>query len=166
MKLNWIEMRKFVVAFCMLIIGWGNAFSQVGIGVYPSGNEPGFGFKTSHKGKWFADIRIADVLLPQDRDMFRVRGEVLAKRRFTYFERVNFVTGIGPRIEYSGNTGSFYGLVIPVAVEAFPFPFPNAGLFFEVGTYGVTDFEGPIKAGFRTVAGINFYFTRNNTLNE
>jgi hypothetical protein len=154
--------RLLVLVLIMLpLFSW----AQVGIGVYPSGNEPGFGVKTSQTARYFADIRIADVLLPQDRTEFRIRTEILAKRRFTFYERANFITGIGPRLEHNGSDGIFYGLTLPVAVEAFPFPFPNVGLFFEVGSYFVSDFNGRSQAGFRTVGGINFYFMRNGSEN-
>jgi hypothetical protein len=136
------------------------AFSQVGIGVYAGGNEPGLTFNTSRYGKYFVDFRISDVLLPQDRSEFRIRSEVMLKRRFTYFDRANFILGLGGRVRHTGSEGTFYGISLPVAVEAFPFPFPNAGLFFEVGPYLASDFNGRSVGGFRTASGINFYFFR------
>ncbi|WMJ73194.1 hypothetical protein RCC89_08465 [Cytophagaceae bacterium ABcell3] len=133
-------------------------FAQVGIGVYPSGSEPGLSFKTSQRTKFFADIRLQDLQYTNFADQQHIKTELLAKRRFNWFDRINFVIGIGPRAEFYGHQDNFFGVVAPIAVEGFPFPFPNAGLFFEVAPYYSSDFNGNFHSGFRTVSGINFFF--------
>jgi hypothetical protein len=155
-------LKSFLFVFIFLVVL--TAKGQVGVGLYPSGTEPGISFKTSKVKPVYADIRFTDFFF-SDSDHFKFKSEVLVKRRFTYFERINFVVGVGPRMEYYSNDNLFYGVVAPLAVEAFPFPFPNAGLFFEVGPYYTTDFSGQFHGGFRTASGINFYFVNRKISN-
>ena len=79
--------------------------------------------------------------------------------RVIKLEKVRFHIGLGLRNEwnYGGNKNKI-GAVVPVGVEAFPFPFQNAGLFFEAAPFFTHDLEHAYDAGIRTAAGFVFYF--------
>jgi hypothetical protein len=77
--------------------------------------------------------------------------------RVVFLEKVRFHTGLGLRIDWV-SPHSFYGAVMPIGVEAFPFPFQNAGLFFEAAPWYEQNEEQTWRAGIRTVAGCVFYF--------
>ncbi|MFN6944476.1 MAG: hypothetical protein ACK4ND_05980 [Cytophagaceae bacterium] len=151
-------MRKTIILHTLLSILSFSSYSQVGLGVYPSGSEAGLSFKTSKLNSFFADIRMSDFNFSQNIEELSFKNEVFAKYRLTYFERINFIIGLGPRMEFYGQRRPFWGIAAPIAVEAFPFPFPNAALFFEVAPFYASDLHGQYHGGFRTASGINFYF--------
>ena len=53
-----------------------------------------------------------------------------------------------------------FGFVLPLGVEAFPFAFQNAGLFFEAAPFCAWTTHDNANLGIRTVAGFAFYFIR------
>jgi hypothetical protein len=86
--------------------------------------------------------------------------------RVVHMERVRFHTGLGLKSEWRYNDESRHGLVIPLGVEAFPFPFQNAGLFFEAAPFYITDSKGNFSGGIRTAGGLVFYFIRKQKKND
>lgn len=68
--------------------------------------------------------------------------------------------GLGFRSNWNLTTSHKHGVVVPIGVEAFPFPFQNAGLFFEAAPYFETDNQSNWQGGIRTVAGFVFYFPK------
>lgn len=130
-----------------------------GIGFYPTGTEPGFGFRSSKNTRWAADIRVARLNLFTQPQSGGFVNEASLLYRAVLDERVRMHVGLGARADWSiaKGTDQRYGFVVPLGVEAFPFPFQYAGLIFEVGPY--CTFGGQnANIGIRTVAGFVFYF--------
>ena len=149
--------------FCCAI---ANGQTTVGVGIYPTGTETGLGFRLNKDRRVSFDTRItranfySDVKTGQSNFL----TELSAIYRIVLLEKVGLHIGLGFRGDWNLGTSHKYGGIIPIGVEAFPFPFQNAGLFFEVAPFCVSDLNSKWTGGIRTVAGFVFYFpTKNNT---
>ena len=155
--------RSYFISF-LLLFSLQNLFAQdsktgVGIGIYPTGTETGLGFRSSKNARLVADVRIAKANFYTNESLSSFITEVSAVYKVVKLEKVRFHIGIGERTEWNfGSKNNKYGVVVPVGVEAFPFPFQNAGLFFEVAPFLTHDFVSETSGGIRTVAGFIFYF--------
>lgn len=147
-----------VLAFALLS---STAVSQtgIGIGLYPTGTETGFGIRTSKETRFAGDARItrANVFNEKSKTSSFVT-ELSLICRVVKLERVRFHVGLGYKADWNLNETHKHGVLVPVGVEAFPFPFQNAGLFFEAAPFYVSDFISKDNAGIRTAAGFVFYF--------
>lgn len=131
----------------------------IGIGLYPTGTETGFGIRTSKETRFAGDARItrANVFNEKSKASTFVT-ELSLICRVVKLERVRFHVGLGYKADWNLNETHKHGVIVPVGVEAFPFPFQNAGLFFEAAPFYVSDFISKDNAGIRTAAGFVFYF--------
>lgn len=139
-----------------------SADSQTGIGVglYPTGTETGFGIRTSKETRFAGDARITRANVFSDKTkVSSFVTELSLICRVVKLERVRFHVGLGYKADWNLVENSKHGLIVPVGVEAFPFPFQNAGLFFEAAPFYVIDpATQKDNAGIRTAAGFVFYF--------
>jgi hypothetical protein len=133
-----------------------------GIGIYPTGTETGFGFRSSKNRPWAIDVRVAKANFFTNPGSGSLVNEASFIYRVAYYEKVRFHVGLGGRAEWSVDRkqSDRIGAVMPLGVEAFPFSFQNAGLFFEAAPYCGWMNNGNANVGVRTVAGIVFYFVR------
>jgi hypothetical protein len=157
---------KSLLIILFLGANFSCAFSQnlnlgPGIGFYPTGTEAGLGFRSSKNSKLIVDVRIAKFNLYNHPKQGSFNSETSLLYRIAYYERVRMHLGLGFRGEWTitENQNDRLGVVLPLGVEAFPFPFQNAGLFFEVAPYCTTNASGQ-SYGLRTVAGFAFYFIK------
>ncbi len=135
--------------------------TTVGIGLYPTGSEAGLGFRLNKDKRVSLDARLAKTNLYSDtKNVSAFVTEVSAIYRAILLEKVRFHVGIGYRGDWNLNTTHKHGAIVPIGVEAFPFPFQNAGIFFEVAPFFETDNKSNWQAGMRTVAGFVFYFPK------
>jgi hypothetical protein len=133
--------------------------STVGIALYPTGTETGLGFRSGKNSRFLLDARVTKANLYSDKKISSFITEVSGVCRVVKLEKVRFHLGLGLRNEWNyGGKLNKIGAVLPVGVEAFPFPFQNAGLFFETAPFYTQDTHNVYYAGIRTVAGFVFYF--------
>ena len=130
----------------------------VGIGIYPTGTETGLGFRLNKDKRLSLDARVTRANFYSKPGISSFLTEVSGIYRLVALEKVRFHMGIGFRADWNFSTDSKYGGVVPIGVEAFPFPFQNAGLFFEAAPFLVSDTFLHWQGGIRTVAGFVFYF--------
>lgn len=159
-----MTLNRFVLIL-MLITFYMNSNAQnlgVGIGFYPTGSEAGFGLRTSKNNRFFADIRITKANLFKHPTAGTIINEASAVYRIVNYEKVRLHLGLGARTEwnFTPNQLNRYGFIAPFGVEAFPFPFQNAGLFFETGIYSTFASDKSVNFGLRSVAGFVFYFIK------
>lgn len=131
-----------------------------GIGLYATGTEAGMGFRSARDKKFAADIRLTRANFYKDTKLTSFITECSLIYRVVYLEKVRFHMGLGYRADWNLNGKSQQGAVIPIGLEAFPFSFQNAGLFFECGLYAGADTKQNWHGGLRTAAGIVFYFPK------
>ena len=158
----------FIIIFCLSILILQSQTS-VGIGIYPTGTESGLGFRLNKDKRISFDARITKVnLFSNTSSPSSFLSEVSALYRLIILEKVRFHLGLGFRSNWNLTTTHKHGAVIPIGVEAFPFPFQNAGLFFEVAPFFETDNKQNWQDGIRTVDGFVFYFPKKlkKTTNE
>lgn len=150
---------KTLLVFVMVLSAI-SSFSQTGagIGFYPTGSEAGIGFRSGKNSTTCLDARISKVLFTPRAGTSSLVSELNAIFRVVKLEKVRFHIGVGARSEWNIDRPNKYGAVIPLGVEGFPFPFQNAGVFFEVAPYFSHDLVKDYNAGLRTVAGFVFYF--------
>ena len=134
----------------------------VGIGIYPTGTETGFGFRSAKNKHYAIDVRVTKANLFTNPESGSIINEASWLYKIAYYERVRLHAGIGLRADWNlDKTASHrYGFVTPVGVEAFPFPFQNAGLFFEAAPFCTWTTHSNNNIGVRTVAGFVFYFLK------
>lgn len=144
----------------------GIAQTRVGIGFYPTGTETGIGFRLNKDQRINFDTRITKANFSNSPAISQCISETSVLYRLVLLEKVRFHMGIGFRGEFNFNGLSKYGSVIPIGVEAFPFVFQNAGLFFEVAPFYVLNHNRQWNSGLRTVAGFVFYFPKKNQSHE
>ena len=138
------------------------ASSQTGIGVglYPTGTETGFGIRTSKETRFAGDARITRANIFSDKtksSSFVTELSLIC--RVVKLEKVRFHVGLGYKADWNLVESHKHGVIVPIGVEAFPFPFQNAGLFFEAAPFYVIDaLAQKDNAGIRTAAGFVFYF--------
>lgn len=162
MKISLIIPIVFLI-FTHSFITWSQE-TGAGIGIYPTGTETGIGFRSSRTSKIAIDFRMTRAnffLKPQTGSFI---NELSLIYRISYYEKIRFHIGIGARADWNLDplVQSRFGAVMPIGVEAFPFPFQNAGLFFEAAPFFTSPGTTNFNAGIRTVAGIAFYFIRSN----
>lgn len=153
-----------LIIFCLAT----NAQTTIGIGLYPTGTEAGLGFRLNKDKKLSADGRITKANFYSDSKTGQSAfiTELCATYRAVFIEKVRFHLGIGYRGEWNLVTSHKHGAVAPIGVEAFPFPFQNAGLLFEVAPFYVFDNSTRSYGGMRTVAGFVFYFPCKKITNQ
>lgn len=141
-----------------------SAQTSVGLALYPTGTETGLGFRLNKDKRFLLDARITKANLYSSKsNPSSFISEVSGIYRLVYLEKVRFHMGLGFRSNWNFTLGHKHGAVIPVGVEAFPFPFQNAGLIFEVAPFFEIDDRSTWQGGIRTVAGLVFYFPTNQT---
>jgi hypothetical protein len=146
---------------------WSSVLSQSpatsgGIGIYPTGTETGFGYRSPKDKRFALDVRATRANFFAHPASGSFVTEVSAICRVVRYEKVRFHVGLGARGDWNFAEGQShrYGLVTPVGVEAFPFPFQHAGLFFEAAPFSTWTESGMNNTGIRTVAGFVFYFLK------
>lgn len=133
----------------------------IGVALYPTGTEAGIGIRTSKENRLIIDARIAKASFFTDKTKNSSFGsEFSFVYRVVKYEKVRFHLGVGYKAEWNFPNDHKHGVVVPIGVEAFPFPFQNAGLFFESAPYALIDKAGNAISGIRTAAGFIFYFVR------
>lgn len=137
---------------------FADAQTGVGIGLYPTGTETGLGLRLNKDKRLCLDARAARALFNSGTGTSSFLTEVSGIYRIKLLEKVRFHMGIGFRGDWNLKAPHKMGGVIPIGCEAFPFPFQNAGLIFEVAPYYVTDDGTVWNAGVRTIAGFVFFF--------
>ena len=170
-------MKKLFTLTFLLVIG-AAVFAQIttpaadlvpgfGIGIYGSGTETGFGYRSSKNTRLAADIRVAKANIFTEPQTGSIVNEASLIYRIAYYEKARFFVGIGARVDWGIGQNAAgeaidnkYGVVFPMGAEAFPFPFQNAGLFFEAGPFVTTADGENYNIGIRTVTGFAFYFLR------
>jgi hypothetical protein len=135
--------------------------TTIGVGLYPTGTETGLGFRLNKEKQMSLDARITKAnFYSNTANPSSFLSEISAIYRLVRLEKVRFHLGLGYRSNWNLTTNHKHGAVIPIGVEAFPFPFQNAGLFFEAAPYFESDDKSNWQAGLRTVAGFVFYFPK------
>src|ERR1700759_5365563 len=110
------------------------SFAQTGpgIAILPTGTETGLGFRSSRDTHWALDVRATRANFYSEKNKTSsFVTEVSAVCRVIRLEKVKLHIGVGYRGDWNFTETNRHGIVVPVGVEAFPFPFQNAGLFFE-----------------------------------
>lgn len=135
-----------------------------GIGVYPTGTEAGISIRSDKDTRVAFDGRLARMLFNTDKSKpSSFVSEVSVICRVVKLEKVRFFLGLGYRADWNFTDRHRHGISVPVGVEAFPFPFRNAGLFFEVAPYFVSDFRSNNNNyGIRATSGFVFYFLKKS----
>lgn len=160
---------KNIVLLLVILCPACSSFAQspktgIGLGIYPTGTETGFGFRSSRDNRWVVDIRAtrANVFTKPNSGSFVNEASLLY--RVAYYEKIRFHLGVGGRADWNFAEGQShrYGFVTPLGVEAFPFPFQHAGLFFEAAPFCTWASSGTTNMGIRTVAGFVFYFLKKD----
>jgi len=136
------------------------AQTGIGIGIYPTGTETGLGFRSGKNSKFFVEGCITKANLYNSPIASSALSELAMGVRVVKLEKVFLNIGLGVRAEYNSNKNNKIGAIIPISVEAFPFPFQNAGLFFGAGLFYTSDLKKDTYAGIRTAAGFVFYFPK------
>lgn len=145
---------------CLIVKGQ----TSVGIGIYPTGTETGLGFRLNKDKRFSLDTRVTKANLYSSKSSpSTFLSELSGIYRVVFLEKVRFHLGLGFRSNWNFTTNHKHGVVVPVGAEAFPFPFQNAGLFFEAAPFFETDDKSNWQGGLRTVAGFVFYFPTKQT---
>ena len=156
-------MKKKIIlfVFCFNIL-FAHSQTTIGIGIYPTGTESGLGLRLNKDKRLSAEARVTRFNLYSDSKAGQSSflTEASAIYRIILLEKVRFHVGLGMRADWNFTTSNKFGGVIPIGVEAFPFPFQNAGLFFESAPYLVSDKDSKLVGGLRSVAGFVFYFSQ------
>jgi hypothetical protein len=164
-------MMNKVVLLISLCLSYLVASSQttIGLGLYPTGSEVGLGLRLNKDKRLSIDARCTRTSYFSDVKQGQTNfvTELSAIYRVILLEKLRFHIGLGFRGDWNLVTSNKYGAIIPIGVEAFPFPFQNAGLIFEAAPYCVSDIHSKLSGGIRTVAGFVFYFpTKSNKPKE
>ncbi len=153
---------RFVILLLLLFpLHELNAQTGPGIGFYPTGTEPGIGFRSGKDVRWVLDARISKPLFSNNQSIFV--SELSVIHRLVYLEKVRFHIGLGYRGNWNFSEAHKQGVILPLGVEAFPFPFQNAGLIFEIAPFYETTVAGNWNISLRTIAGFVFYFPKKQT---
>lgn len=148
-----------LIYFLYLIVLNVNSQTTVGIGLYPTGNEAGLGFRLNKDKRICLDARLSKAnIYSSSSNPSAFVTEINFIYRAVFLEKVRFHTGIGFRSDWNLTQTHKYGAIVPIGVEGFPFSFQNAGIFFEVAPFFETDDKSNWQGGLRTVAGFVFYF--------
>lgn len=144
------------------------SFAQTGPGIalYTTGTEQGMGFRSSKEYRFAIDARLAKASFYSDKSKnSSFASELSLVWRVVRYEKVRFHVGLGYKADWSFPNDHRQGIIVPVGVEAFPFPFQNAGLFFESAPNALWDKAGNWSGAIRTAAGFIFYFLRSSKPN-
>lgn len=148
-----------------MVAMWPMSSAQTvgGIGIYPTGTEAGIGYRSGKNTRWAADLRMARTNVFINPNEGSWVNEAAALLRVLRLEKVQLHVGLGGRADWSNVQGRphRFGAVVPIGVEAFPFPFQNAGLFFEAAPFLTTDIDLSLNFGLRTVSGFVFYIPKS-----
>lgn len=138
--------------------------TRFGIGFYPTGTETGIGYRSAKQTRFAVDLRVTKANFYSDPQNGSMINEVSAIYRIFFYEKVRMHVGLGFRADWNfSNTHDHrFGIVTPIGVEAFPFPFQNAGLIFEVAPLSAVNSSGNLNLGMRTVAGFVFYIIKKD----
>lgn len=159
-------MKKLLILLSLSIFSFINeAFPQdtsFCIGLYPTGTEAGIGYRSAKQTRFAFDLRLTKTNFYSDPQSGTMINEANALYRVFFYEKVRMHTGLGFRAEwnFSAMHDHRFGFVMPVGVEAFPFPFQNAGLIFEVAPYCAFASGYNFNLSMRTVAGFVFYIVK------
>ena len=157
----------FIAAFAQTAIPPTTRQTGPGIAFYPTGTEAGLGFRSSKDSRWALDVRATRAnFYSESNKTSSFVSEVSAVFRIVKLEKVRLHLGLGYRADWNFTETHKHGVVMPLGVEAFPFPFQNAGLIFEVAPFFVSDFDKSSQFGMRTVAGFVFYIPSKAVLKE
>jgi hypothetical protein len=150
------------VALAPAVWAQDQPYTGVGIGIYPTGTETGFGFRSAKNKHYTIDVRVTKANLFTNPEGGTIINEASWLYKIAYYERVRLHAGMGLRADWNldKTAAHRYGFVTPLGIEAFPFPFQNAGLFFEAAPFCTWNNERNTNLGVRTVAGFVFYFVR------
>lgn len=153
-------MRTLLLLSFVFLCGPLPAQTGPGIGIYPTGTEAGISFRSAKDTRWAFDARLARVLFNTDKTKpSSFVSEVSVICRVVKLEKVRFHIGTGYRADWNFTDRHRHGITVPIGVEAFPFPFQNAGLFFEVAPFFVSDLRSNNNNyGLRATSGFVFYF--------
>lgn len=135
-------------------------FAQTGpgIGIYPTGTEAGIGYRSAKDTRLAIDARITWTNLLGHPLSGSAVNELSLICRIIHLEKVRLHLGLGARADWAiGSNNHKWGTVMPIGIEAFPFPFQHAGLFFETAPCLTLSANTNWNAGIRTAAGIVFY---------
>jgi hypothetical protein len=152
--------------FLLLLANASTAMAQsgMGIGLYPTGTETGFGLRTGKERHWALDLRVTrfGVVGNGEEPRGSCVNELSVLYRVLHLEKIRLHMGLGFRADWQFDTTAKHriGAVMPVGVEAFPFPFQHAGLFFEAAPFYTLDRSRSLYAGLRTVAGFVCYIPK------
>jgi hypothetical protein len=130
----------------------------IGLGIYSTGTEVGVGFRSGKNSTWLLDARVTKANFFNNPAASSFISEISGVCRVIKLEKVRLHIGLGLRNEWNFGKNNRIGAVVPIGVEAFPFSFQNAGLFFEVAPFFTDNMHKDYYAGLRTVAGFVFYF--------
>lgn len=139
-----------------------------GIGLYPTGTEPGIGYRTRKNSKFAADIRMARTNVFTNPN----KGSWVNEASFIYrpllLEKIRLHIGLGARVDWTLVAGerNRFGAVMPLGIEAFPFPFQIGGLFFEVAPFATTTNGSNWNFGLRAASGFVIYIPTKKKKNE
>ncbi|PBQ33459.1 hypothetical protein CNR22_17305 [Sphingobacteriaceae bacterium] len=160
-------MKFFIFSLTLLLAGVMSAQTGAGVGLYATGSETGIGFRSGKETRWVIDARIAKANIYSEKNKASsFSTELSGVCRIVKLEKVRFHLGLGYKAEWNIHAENRHGLVVPVGVEAFPFPFQNAGLFFEAAAFCMSDPQQNYYSGIRTSAGFVFYFIRKPKLSN
>lgn len=157
-------MRLFILfLFMAAAVLYMSGQTGAGIGLYATGSETGLGFRSAKETRWVLDARVTKANVYSEKNKASsFSTELSPVYRLVKLEKVRFHLGLGYKAEWNPHAAHKHGFIVPVGVEAFPFPFQNAGLFFEAGAFILSDSEHNYYSGIRTAAGFVFYFLRNS----
>jgi hypothetical protein len=160
-------MKKLLFLLTILSFSLANvAISQdtrFGIGFYPTGTEVGIGYRSAKQTRFAFDLRATKANFYSNPQNGTMINEASAVYRIFFYEKVRMHMGLGFRADWNFSKAHDHrlGIVMPIGVEAFPFPFQNAGLIFEVAPYCTSDRSGDnLNLGMRTIAGFVFYIVK------
>lgn len=164
-------MIRIILSF--LFISLVNSFYcqenlKSGLGVLPTGSEIGINFRSSKDKPLFLDLRVSKVNILLNKNSGGFINESSLIYRISKHEKLRFNLGLGLRLESSitPKQNQRGGVVIPLGIEAFPFPFQNGGLFFEVAPYFTSDKVNYQNLGIRSSSGFIYYFTSKSKQHE
>ena len=72
-----------------------------GIGIYPTGTETGFGYRSSRDNRWAVDVRTTRANFFTKPKSGSFVNEVSFIYRVAYYEKVRFYMGLGGRADWN-----------------------------------------------------------------
>jgi hypothetical protein len=147
---------------------YGQEKLGVGIGILPTGSETGISFRTSKQNRFLVDLRISKANIFFHPNAGSVVNEVSFLYRVSMHEKLRFHIGLGARSEWTFDKKlhNRHGIISTFGVEAFPFPFQNGGLFFEIAPYYTADKTHLQNLGIRSSSGFIYYVTKKQKKHE